>query len=146
MNRAELDARLPVALAGAETAREAITVAYLDIDDFKDVNDTYGHAVGDELLRHVARTLETELRSNDIISRIGGDEFVLGLPGTDLAAARAIAERVRIRLREPLWLPGRNLSLEISVSIGLAIATPGGRSEEHTSELQSLMRIPYAVF
>src|SRR3546814_12591215 len=118
MNRAELDARLPVALAGAETAREAITVAYLDIDDFKDVNDTYGHAVGDELLRHVARTLETELRSNDIISRIGGDALMLGLTCTDLAAARAIAARVRIRLRQPLWLPGRNPTLESSMPIG----------------------------
>src|SRR3546814_8273719 len=130
MNRAELDARLPVALAGAETAREAITVAYLDIDDFKDVNDTYGHAVGDELLRHVARTLETELRSNHIISRIGGDVFVLGLPVTDHAAARAIAERVRNRLHAPLWLLCRDLSLEINVSICLSNATPDSGATE----------------
>lgn len=82
-------------LGRARRAEHAISCIVLDVDHFKSVNDTYGHAAGDHVLRTVARLCRTEMRSHDILCRYGGEEFVILLPGTDEAGAYVLAERIR---------------------------------------------------
>jgi diguanylate cyclase (GGDEF)-like protein len=77
---------------------EPLTLAYLDIDDFKTVNDTLGHAAGDEVLRTTAHTLRATIREVDLAGRLGGDEFALLLPATDEAGATTLLQRVHERL------------------------------------------------
>jgi diguanylate cyclase (GGDEF)-like protein len=99
---------------------EALTVAFLDLDGFKAVNDEHGHAVGDDLLRVMARVLTDEVRTQDAIARLGGDEFVVALRGASVAEAVQISERIRRRMREALMLEGASEPVRLSVSIGLA--------------------------
>ncbi|HEY3376922.1 MAG TPA: GGDEF domain-containing protein [Armatimonadota bacterium] len=86
-----------VALEMQRTARykHPFTIAYLDIDDFKAINDTHGHSAGDKLLRTVASTMRGSLRATDVVARLGGDEFAILLPETDAAAATAVMAKLR---------------------------------------------------
>ncbi len=108
-------------------------VLFIDLDDFKTVNDTLGHAAGDELLRQVAERLERATRPTDLLSRLGGDEFavVLGAPATIEGASR-VAERMLEELLQPFPLLGR--SVRIGASIGVAL----GRLDEEGAD--SLLR------
>jgi diguanylate cyclase (GGDEF)-like protein len=107
------------------------TAAFIvDIDHFKTINDTHGHAAGDAVLRHVALHGQAVLRCTDLFGRYGGDEFVAILPETDLNTAAAIAERLRLSVGEPA--PGvcampRGLAA-ITVSIGVATVAAGGQT------------------
>ncbi len=109
--------------------QQTFTAAFIvDIDHFKTINDTYGHATGDAVLRHVALHGQAVLRCTDLFGRYGGDEFVAILPETDLLTAAAIAERLREAVGEPA--PGlcplpRGLPA-VSVSIGVAAVAAGG--------------------
>lgn len=123
LNRAALEARLGEALG--RVPEEPLTVAYLDLDGFKPVNDDNSHRVGDELLKMVARIIETEVRQQDLIARFGGDEFVLALRGASLSVAIEVADRIRRRLREPIPLDEVDQPVRISASVGLAAARPG---------------------
>ena len=96
----------------------------LDIDHFKRVNDTYGHAVGDEVLRVVAQRCRAALRDGDILGRYGGEEFALVLPGADADAALLVAERLRTLIAEaPLAVPGGEIPVTISVGVAAAGVT-----------------------
>lgn len=102
-------------------------VLYLDLDDFKVVNDVHGHHAGNLVLEEVARRLRGALRPNDVIGRIGGDEFVVMLPGaTDEDAARAVARRVQQGINRPMHIDGQVITL--TVSVGVAGAVPGRTS------------------
>ncbi|HUF72801.1 MAG TPA: GGDEF domain-containing protein [Gammaproteobacteria bacterium] len=94
-----------------------LTVAYADVDDFKAINDRYGHAYGDHVLRSVARTLKASLRDTDCLSRVGGDEFVMLLPETDADQAQSVLSKLHSVVSESLAAaePG------ISVSIGAVV-------------------------
>jgi diguanylate cyclase (GGDEF)-like protein len=102
-----------------------LTMLFCDLDRFKAVNDTYGHAVGDAVLATVARTMADQIRAYDLLARLGGDEFVLLLPDTDPDQAVVMAERIRAAVTEAVaglglcGLPG------LSVAIGLARYEPG---------------------
>jgi diguanylate cyclase (GGDEF)-like protein len=99
-----------------ERYRRPVTIAYVDVDNFKKVNDSLGHAVGDELLVQVSATLRTTLRASDVIGRLGGDEFAIILPETDAMAARITLEKLRLRLLNDMSAHG----FTITFSIGAA--------------------------
>jgi diguanylate cyclase (GGDEF)-like protein len=97
-----------------------LSVCLIDIDRFKQVNDTYGHARGDDALRQVARLLASSLRSDDYLARFGGEEFVVMLPNTPAEVGRQIAERLRRSVEEGPWFA----PAQLTVSIGLATSEP----------------------
>lgn len=94
-----------------------MTVAYIDCDDFKLINDRYGHAAGDQLLQHVGATIQQQLRVTDLVARIGGDELVVLLPETGSTTALIVVER----LRESLIRTVNRAGLPITFSIGVAV-------------------------
>lgn len=99
-------------------------VMYIDIDDFKAINDRYGHQVGDQVLVEVANRVVGACRPIDTVSRFGGDEFVVLLEDVDAAASEAVAQRILAAMSEPLDIP--NGPSRVSVSVGLAADGPGG--------------------
>ena len=102
-------------------------VLQIDLDLFKRVNDTWGHAAGDAVLRHVARLMQLSTRQNDLVARSGGEEFTLLLPDTDTAEALALAERLRARIaNEALVVDGRLVAQTVSIGIGLIAAADSG--------------------
>jgi diguanylate cyclase (GGDEF)-like protein len=124
-NRVHLRERLQRALA-REPAGDArrFALLYLDVDRFKLFNDSFGHAVGDAVLREVSRRLQTCVREPDLVSRLSGDEFAILLEHCDEAAtACRVAERIQSRLEAPIAAGEREL--RASVSIGIAISSPG---------------------
>lgn len=99
----------------------------LDIDHFKRINDTHGHAVGDEALRLFTESCRGILRTNDLLGRMGGEEFAVLLPETDTDGARLVAERIRRRTAE-LAVPAGTATVRVTVSIGIASCQAGERS------------------
>jgi diguanylate cyclase (GGDEF)-like protein len=124
-NRILLQERMERSLAQAERDHGSLACLIIDLDRFKEVNDTLGHHAGDLLLKKIARRLERLLRPSDTIARIGGDEFAALLPDTGLAGARLVAERVVAALGRPFRL--QNLTLDIGVSIGISLCPKHGR-------------------
>jgi diguanylate cyclase (GGDEF)-like protein len=100
--------------------RYPITLAVVDLDKFKDINDTWGHLVGDLVLKEISNILRSNVRSYDFIGRYGGDEFILAFPHTDRRLAMQIAERLRDKIREHM-LPGFDEKLKSTLSIGIAV-------------------------
>jgi diguanylate cyclase (GGDEF)-like protein len=96
-------------------------VGIADIDWFKKVNDTYGHAAGDVVLRSVAHTIQQALRAGDLVGRIGGEEFGLLLPHATTAQAAATIERVRATIANNAVVVAPDLKIHVSISTGLAI-------------------------
>ena len=121
-NRAAFWERFTHGLDGADPRGSNLAVLFLDVDDFKTVNDTLGHAAGDQLLVEMARRLTDELRAGDVAARVGGDEFLVLLDEIPTAeAALAVAHRVHDRLRAPYDLgPHRHTT---TTSIGVAVGS-----------------------
>lgn len=91
------------------------TIAYIDVDNFKIVNDDLGHAAGDEALQHVADNVRRNLRVTDSVARLGGDEFAILLPETNREAARAVVDKIRHRVQEDMTAHGWPVTLSIGV-------------------------------
>jgi diguanylate cyclase (GGDEF)-like protein/PAS domain S-box-containing protein len=117
-NRAQLRQLLDRAIEGCPTG-EHVTLVFLDLDHFKDVNDTLGHSVGDELLVELTQRLRGQLQPSDMLGRLGGDEFVIVLPNCDTAKASLIASRLTEALALPLRLGNRQVP--VSASMGVSI-------------------------
>ena len=99
--------------------RKPFCFIFIDIDHFKNVNDTYGHACGDEVLKHVASTIRNLLRKYDVLARYGGEEFLTLLPETDLDGARIVAERFRKTIEDTTVVFGK-LSIKVTITLGVA--------------------------
>jgi diguanylate cyclase (GGDEF)-like protein/PAS domain S-box-containing protein len=119
-NRRQFFARLTEEFARVKRlGNQHCSILMLDLDHFKRVNDTYGHAMGDAALQHFAQLMRKAFRNIDVAARVGGEEFAVILPGSDLAAARKSAERLRrIVAKTPLVQDGKTIS--VTVSIGAA--------------------------
>lgn len=104
-------------------------VLYIDIDNFKEINDTYGHETGDRVLKMTASTMQNSLRPFDILSRNGGDEFIVLLPLCSPETLASIAERLRKLVESSFLDLGRGRIIRVTVSIGTALAHPGCTKE-----------------
>lgn len=123
--------RIAKEIARADAAKEAFSVVFLDVDDLKLVNDTYGHLAGDALLREVANALTDAVRGEDVVARYGGDEFVVLLPGTPRAAATVVAQRITEGIARHRFLAGRQLLQIPGVSLGIAtFPEDGGTADD----------------
>jgi diguanylate cyclase (GGDEF)-like protein len=98
--------------------QQPLSVIMFDIDHFKEVNDTFGHTIGDQMLQHVTRVACTELRSVDVIGRYGGEEFVIILPMTNAKKAFPLAERIRVGV-EAMRVPTEKGDAAVTLSIGI---------------------------
>ncbi|MCA1176308.1 MULTISPECIES: putative bifunctional diguanylate cyclase/phosphodiesterase [unclassified Pantoea] len=124
-NRALVEERLSQALAVSARHDERVALLLLDLDRFKNINDTYGHHAGDELIIEVARRLTQILRHTDTVGRIGGDEFIIVMPEVDnIGQVQALAKRIISELSEPYELQGNEVW--VGVSVGLALAPKDG--------------------
>jgi diguanylate cyclase (GGDEF)-like protein len=122
-NRALLESRTERALARASRYNEAAGLLYLDIDDFKRVNDTLGHSGGDQLLKEVALRLSTSIRPTDTAARLGGDEFAVLLEDVvESGEVELVAGRILDSMRRPFYID--NQTLLCSTSIGASIVSP----------------------
>ncbi|WP_093117477.1 GGDEF domain-containing protein [Thermoleophilum album] len=121
-NRRALEARIAELMAGSEGGEQQVALIVGDIDHFKQINDTHGHALGDRVLSEVAQRLRDSLRAFDAIYRLGGEEFVILLPGTDEQHAEQVAERLRRAIAKE-QIEG----LEVTMSFGVAASREGVR-------------------
>jgi diguanylate cyclase (GGDEF)-like protein len=128
-NRALFDDRLQQALAAAKRNHKHLALMFIDLDKFKPVNDTYGHGVGDLLLKEVALRIQDCLRDSDTAARIGGDEFVILLQAIETEQdAIKVGEKILHALNQPFKLAGH--TLQISASIGVAVYPEHGNEEK----------------
>jgi diguanylate cyclase (GGDEF)-like protein/PAS domain S-box-containing protein len=155
INRREFEIRLKRAIRAARAERRHHVLLYLDLDEFKVVNDTCGHLVGDEMLRQITALLRSRVRRSDVLARLGGDEFGVLLEDCPIDYARQIAEEMRRTVRE-FRLCWRDQIFEVGVSIGLVpingdsgdlasvmsaadaacyVAKDGGRNRVHEYEM-----------
>jgi diguanylate cyclase (GGDEF)-like protein len=139
-NRTALIVRTDAVLAQAKERGTTVALFLLDLDRFKEVNDTLGHPVGDRVLQLAAERLESTLRPGDAVARLGGDEFALLLPDVrDAVAAHEIAQRVRAAIEAPFFVAETQIDLE--ASIGIALSPAHGTDSE-----QLLQRADVAMY
>jgi diguanylate cyclase (GGDEF)-like protein len=121
-NRRQAQASLDEAVANARRYDHPLSILMIDIDHFKQINDSHGHAVGDDVLRFVATLIRETLRAGDLVARWGGEEFLAVLPSTDRSSAEIVAERVRTAVSQTPVITGDPV-IAVSVSIGAAVVT-----------------------
>jgi two-component system cell cycle response regulator len=120
-NRRMIDELFSHSIAEAARKHTSFSLMVLDIDHFKKVNDTYGHSVGDIVLKHVVYLLNINLREYDQVGRYGGEEFVILLPSTDQNDAWGVAERIRSAIQFQPTVVSDDLQINLTVSIGIAL-------------------------
>jgi two-component system, cell cycle response regulator len=134
VNHRTFQARLDDHLAQALRYGKKLSLLLTDIDHFKVVNDTYGHPVGDLVLKGVARLLQSEARTTDVAARYGGEEFALVMPETDAAGAHRMAERIRVKVAAATFRCEQG-ELRVTLSIGIATFPGDGRRKAELVEL-----------
>lgn len=138
-NRRYLQVRLVEELARARRDGSSLVCLMLDIDHFKNVNDTYGHAAGDAVLCELAQRIESQVRVSDIAARYGGEEFVVLLPGTEIESGQLLAERIRKAVSAKAIEIGGGDSITITASIGIASITPDRDVDDLKTAGESLL-------
>jgi diguanylate cyclase (GGDEF)-like protein len=130
LDREALMSRLNMMLARSVSGTQRFAVLFIDVDEYKQVNDGHGHLVGDRVLQEVARRLAACVRTGDHLARFGGDEFVILVDGivSSGGGARAVVNRIRAAFREPFALPDGEATM--SVSVGVAEPSTAGESAE----------------
>jgi diguanylate cyclase (GGDEF)-like protein len=122
LNRRGLEDALHISLAQASRHGLPTAAIMADIDHFKKVNDSFGHDTGDSVINIVAKLLSQMCRSSDVVARTGGEEFLIVLPGTDLEAAKVLAERIRLAIGEhPLLVDQQRIPVTISLGVASAV-------------------------
>ena len=138
MNRRGITVGLLDAMAQAERYRTQLTVAMVDIDHFKEINDTYGHEAGDRVLKNVAAILSDALRMPDKVGRYGGEEFLIVLPHTTLPQGSKIVERIRASVSKTNFDLGAKKA-RLTISIGVTQFKPGEDLEQLMSHADKAM-------
>lgn len=131
-NRTQLSNHVHYALSLTKRSSGSLVLMFLDLDRFKDINDTLGHSVGDAVLIEVANRLRSAMREEDTVSRLGGDEFILMLPDADAAGAAKVAEKMLIVIAEPIRVDQHDLI--VTASIGIALYPNDGDDLEALSK------------
>jgi len=129
-NRRYLQVRLNEELARARRDRSHVVCLILDVDHFKRVNDTWGHAAGDAVLQELANRIDSQIRASDVAARYGGEEFIVLLPDTDNASAVCLAERIRNAVSAAEYRLPCGDTVSITASIGIAGITPDADAED----------------
>ncbi|MFN2349881.1 MAG: GGDEF domain-containing protein, partial [Thioalkalivibrio sp.] len=124
-NRRQLLERSDIEVPRAVRSGAPLSLLCLDLDHFKRINDEYGHQAGDDVLKRVATEIQTTLRPTDLLARVGGEEFHILLPDTDLVGASEAAERIRAGV-EGLEIPALGGVLRVTASVGCAQLGPDG--------------------
>ncbi|MBE9610674.1 GGDEF domain-containing protein [Chitinilyticum piscinae] len=119
LNRRMLDEQLELLLQRSLQEGSALSLLMVDLDHFKAINDSFGHAAGDQVLRLTGRMLQQSSRNNDLVARYGGEEFMMLLPGADEHTAQIVAERVRQKIQNADWASQQE-GLRVTTSIGVA--------------------------
>ncbi len=119
-NRSLLTQRADLALSLATRSGRSVALLFMDLDAFKDVNDSLGHGAGDQILVEAARRLSGFMRGSDTLCRLGGDEFVLLLPDTEQRGAEEVANKILQTFRAPFMLAAHRLSVTLSIGVALA--------------------------
>jgi diguanylate cyclase (GGDEF)-like protein len=130
LNRRSLIERLDAACVRAKARGLPISLLFIDLDHFKEINDSFGHAAGDACLKKIIGPIQSELRQSDVIGRYGGEEFVVILSSADMAAAHPIAERIRNRVAD-VRVEGFGPPINLTCSIGVATSDTLGVWGEH---------------
>lgn len=130
-NRSLLIQRVQSAFAGADRNNSQVAVIFLDLDHFKNINDTLGHAIGDDLLIQVSQRMSVTVREDDTVSRLGGDELILILPNTNADGAVRVAEKLRSAMLKGYQIDQQELS--VTASMGIAVYLDDGKNFEELS-------------
>ena len=145
-NRRYLDRRLAQEVERALRYRIPLSVLLIDIDHFKQINDGYGHPVGDQVLVCLGKIVAGELRESDVFARYGGEEFMIILPNTPLAGAVDIAERVRLRVHSHVFLPVEPEGMGgINTTVSIGVASLGGTADSADKLVQSADKSLYGA-
>jgi len=139
-NRRALDTKFEEEAYRAKRYNQPLSLAFVDIDDFKVLNDTHGHSVGDRVLRGIAMKIQSSVRQSDFFARYGGEEFAVLLPGTTVDVAAIVAEKLRSQLENSVFRLN-DVELRVTVSIGI-----GELEAEQEDREQFISRVDAAMY
>ena len=119
-NRRHYEERLAASLSQSQRQKQAITLLYLDIDNFKSINDSYGHLVGDAVIKTFAQRLQSCVRTEDLVARLGGDEFAIMIENAEADSGEIIANKLLNIMQKPMVIDG--ITVRVSTSIGVTFS------------------------